>query len=915
MMLHSTILLYPALPSLQTAARLSDEAVFLVSLVLLLATWIGYPLVMGLLARRRQRPNLSPPALLPRVSLIIAAHNEANHIEERLRNVLALDYPADRLEVIVSEDGSVDDTAACVRRFPQVRLLSHGHRLGKAEALNRAVAEARGDIVVFSDANNAYPEHALRALVAEFADPDVGAVTGRKSVSAEHGIGGGESVYWKLEGWLIERESRCGGAVAGFGEVLALRRNCFLPLPRHVMVNDDLYLLLQVLAQNRRVMAASGAVSEELPSARMTDEWERRQRMSVGRCAALWMLKRAIWKARPSFLFKMLFHQVLRQLSAIWMALALLAGLPLLFLPAAGGALRILALTQMVFYGLALTAAAVRGVGGRLGKLEAPWFFCVAQAAALKGWWRYLRGQSSPMWKRAQRATASAPPARDHSSDSITGGVILNGVAWAYSSFLLGKLLVFGSIVVLARLLAPRSFGEVALALATIMVLEIFGALGLTSALIYEQNQVYEAGEICFWVTMGTAVLESIGMWFAAPILAHFFHEPDLVPMVRALLPCLIITVAGQTHDMLLRRQLAFHRKIIPDLGMAGAKGLSSIVLALLGAGAWSLIWGQILGSLCCTILLWIITGWVPRLRWNGDVARRMYHYAKHIYLLDASGVILVNLDTITIGRMLSDSMLGFYTLAWRIPEVVLISGLNVVTRVVFPAFSRLQSDSQRVRGAVLQTVRYTSMFTLPMAVGLMILSPQIVMALYGWRWMPSAPVLRILALYAGMRCITHHFGDAYKGTGHPEILSRLTLVWWLLLPPTLIVGSHYGGLIGIAWGRVAAQGVMTILNLIIVMQILNLSLRDLWNSFAPAMEGSMVITIGLLALAPFLPVLPARTFLAVMTMSGMVLYAAFLLLRHRPVLQDALVTIRQLPRRSSAANPQPTVAAAGPKL
>ncbi len=913
-MSYLALLLLPDISFLRTILRLGVEGTFLVSLGLLLATWIGYPLVIGLLARRRRRHTGSRPAVLPRVSLIIAAHNEAGHIEERLRNALALDYPDDRLEIIVSEDGSVDDTAARVLRYPQVRLLSHGHRLGKAEALNRAMAESRGDIVVFSDANNAYPEHALRALVTEFADPDVGAVTGRKSVSAHHGVGGGESVYWKFEGWLIEQESMCGGAVAGFGEVLALRRHCFLPLPRHVLVNDDLYLLLQVLAQNRRVVAAAEAVSEELPSARMADEWERRQRMSVGRCAALWMLKREIWKARPSFLVKLLFHQVLRQMSAIWMALALITGTPLLFMPAAADSLRLLAAAQTAFYGIALAAAAIRGLGGRPGKVEAAWFFCIAQAAALKGWWRYLRGQSSPMWKRAQRASAHPSTAHDRSGEPITGGVILNGVAWAYSSFLLGKLLVFGSIVVLARLLAPRSFGEVALALATAMVLEIFGALGLTSALIYEQNQAREAGEICFWVTMGTAVLESIGMWFAAPILARFFHEPDLVPMVRALLPCLIITVAGQTHDMLLRRQLAFHRKIIPDLGMAGAKGISSIVLALLGAGAWSLIWGQIIGSLCCTILLWMITGWVPRLHWDREVARRMFHYAKHIYLLDASGVILVNLDTITIGRMLSDSMLGFYTLAWRIPEVVLISGLNVVTRVVFPAFSRLQSDSERVRGAVLQTVRYTSMFTLPMATGIVILAPQIVMALYGWRWMPSSPVLRVLALYAGMRCITHHFGDAYKGTGHPEILSRLTLVWWLLLPPTLIVGSHYGGLIGIAWGRVAAQGVMTVLHIIIVTQILRVSLRTLWHSFAPAMEGSTIILLGLLGLAPFLHAMPARTFVAVMTTMGLLLYAAFLLLRHRPVLQHALATIRQLPRRSAAANPQPTVAAAGPK-
>lgn len=600
----------------------ADAALFLGSAAALLTVWLGYPAVMGLCAHWRQRPPArTPPAgPWPSLTVIVAAHNEAAHIEERLHDLFAQNYPG-ALEILVSEDGSTDDTVAVVRAFrpraaavdpgaggeatanaPVVRLLTEPGRLGKAAALNRAAAAARGDILVFSDANNHYAPGTLRELAAPFADPEIGAVNGCKTVCAATGVGG-ESVYWKFEHWLTRQESAAGSTVASFGEVLALRRDCFRRLPEAVMLNDDRYLSWQVLAQGRRVVMAPAARSFELPSAHAGAEWERRNRMTAGRWQSLASLRGQwagiSWPVRV----RLLFHEILRPVSALWLLLGLLTGLPLLAAPARtlGPVTRGLAYAQAGLAAWVLAVALGRRLGHRLGALEAPYFFVLALGASLAGWWRYLRRRQSPLWRRVERGrpAPAAPP--------VTSGHILRGLFWAGSSFFLGKLLVFGSVIILARLLAPQEFGEVALAISAITVLEILGTLGLTSALIYEEREVLGVAQVCFWFTLAAAVFETALCWAGAPWLAAFYHQPQLVPMLRVLSFCLVFYALGNTHDTLLRRQLAFQRKLLPDMAMAAAKGIASIILALLGFGAWSIIWGQLLGVAASTAFLWYL--------------------------------------------------------------------------------------------------------------------------------------------------------------------------------------------------------------------------------------------------------------------------------------------------------------------
>ncbi|MGH9518829.1 MAG: lipopolysaccharide biosynthesis protein, partial [Terriglobales bacterium] len=590
---------------------------------------------------------------------------------------------------------------------------------------------------------------------------------------------------------------------------------------------------------------------------------------------------------------KVLFHEVLRPVSAVWLLLAVLAGTALLAGPMARIAtpLRQLAWLQAGFCLLVIGSGISHWRGLHLGRWEAPYFFCLAQMGALGGAWRYWRGRQSPEWRRVARAGEAARGPQSGASQ----GPILNGLFWASSSFLLGKLLVFGSIVILARLLAARAFGEVTLATSAVMVLEVLGTLGLTSAVIFEEQAVESAANLCFWTTLMTAAIETVLGWHFAPLVARFFHEPTLAPMLRVLLLGLLITALGNTHDTLLRRRLAFRVKLVPDLAQAAAKGGAAIVLALLGWGAWSLIWGQVLGSIVATTVLWQVLPFRPRWRWERAVARRMFGYAKHIYLLDGSSVLLSNLDALTIGRMLNDVLLGFYTLAFRIPEVVLISVLNVITRVIFPAFSRMQADRAALRTTLLETSRYTALLTLPLAAGMGLLAPELVRSVYGWHWERSIPVLEVLAIYGGIRCVSHHFGDAYKAMGRPDILSRTTLAWWLVLPPSLILGAHWDGIVGVAWGEVATRAAMTVLHVYLVMHYVEVRALELWKCFAPAFEATLVMGLAVVAAHPLTTGLRPRPALCVLVVLGAGVYFLFLHWRHPRIVRAVVCRLRGL--------------------
>ena len=266
--------------SLGGLARGVARSVFWGAGATIVATYAVFPvglLVRGALMRRPVRSA----AIEPSVSIIIAARNEAADIGRRLENLASLDYPRDRLEVVIASDGSEDATAAIVARWAErgVRLLDLP-RVGKADALNAAVAASTGEILVFSDANSMFAADAVRALVRRFADPEVGGVAGDQryeSAATGDALAEGERGYWDLDRLLKIAESRAGNVVSATGAIYAIRRSLFRPVATGV--TDDFYTSVQVVAQGRRLVFARDAVAFEPPAKSGGDEFGRKVRI------------------------------------------------------------------------------------------------------------------------------------------------------------------------------------------------------------------------------------------------------------------------------------------------------------------------------------------------------------------------------------------------------------------------------------------------------------------------------------------------------------------------------------------------------------------------------------------------------------------------------------------------------------
>ena len=291
------------------------KVLFWASLGALAWTQVGYPLVAAALARLRARPVRKGEGT-PTVTLIVAAHNEENVIERRLQNLLALDYPPERLQIVVASDASSDRTDELVEqvsaRDARVRLL-RCPRGGKVAAQNRAVRETESELLAFSDANAQWRPDALRKLVANFADPDVAYVCGGHFYEASDGSNR-EGTYWRWEAWLRRNESTLGSITGGIGPIYAVRRSDYVDVdPRF---GHDLALPYLMVQRGRRAVFEPDAIAWEKPSRDIEDEYRRKVRM-FEHCWLIVLRGKMLRRLGPTYLLEIVSHRHLRYASGL----------------------------------------------------------------------------------------------------------------------------------------------------------------------------------------------------------------------------------------------------------------------------------------------------------------------------------------------------------------------------------------------------------------------------------------------------------------------------------------------------------------------------------------------------------------------------------------------------------------------
>ena len=457
------------------------------------------------------------------------------------------------------------------------------------------------------------------------------------------------------------------------------------------------------------------------------------------------------------------------------------------------------------------------------------------------------------------------------------GKAMLKGTAWSTIAYTAARALNLVALVVLARLLLPADFGVVAAVSAYLMLIELASDLGMNATVIYEQEHGHgDRLHVAFTLNLILAACLSVVGILAAPTIASFFHLGGHADLFRlgAINPTL--AALGNIHDSLLLRDMLFKRRTRALVIRGVVRGLVAIALAVAGVGAASIVIGMLAGTLAWSATQWRLSSYRPRLRFDRKVARSMAAYGGGAASLEVLALLTTRTDVVIVGRVLGGAALGLYTVAYRLPEMLIESVAWNVSVVAFPAMAR-QRDADRARlgEATMQLLRWQALYAAPVAALLAVSGPAIIVVLFGPHWTGAAGVASALAVMFGISAVAFPLGDVYRALGRQRTLAAINLLQLALLVSTLLAVAS-SGILAVAWVRAAAQAIQALVLVGIACRMVSVRAGTAAKALMPAMAGAAGVTVGAgavrvawpaLALGPLVAMIVAGLSLGVVAM------------------------------------------------
>lgn len=399
------------------------------------------------------------------------------------------------------------------------------------------------------------------------------------------------------------------------------------------------------------------------------------------------------------------------------------------------------------------------------------------------------------------------------------------------------------STAVLARLLVPADFGLIGYSLLLLNFVEAARDLGIKDALIYSSEDLEETADTAFIMNVVVGIAQFALVFVLAPLATGFVDDPRIVPMLRLMALVFVFNALGNTHDGLLQKELEFRKRYTPDFYSAVIKGAASIIMALMGYGVWSLVAGHIIGSIVRMVGKWILEPWRPRFRFFPERARTLWDYGVHILLFSLLGIALDQADQMFIGTLLGEVQLGYYSIAARIPEMILINFSLVLTMVLFPAYARIKDDIPKLTRGFLMTTRYTAFVTIPIGLGMVAIAPEMINVVFGEQWAPAIILTQVLAVLSMVATLPWGVGDVFKAVGRPDISTKLLVVEALYTFPLIAlftVGSRLAVMASLA--NVVAFTITAVMRLGLASRYLKFNPLEYFFVFRGGMFGGIAM-------------------------------------------------------------------------
>ena len=473
--------------------------------------------------------------------------------------------------------------------------------------------------------------------------------------------------------------------------------------------------------------------------------------------------------------------------------------------------------------------------------------------------------------------------------------------AWNYLVFALSKISTLIMTVALARLLSPEDFGLFALALLVVTLFDCVKDLGVGGALVQSRAPLRSLAPTALTISLVSGLVVGCVVFAAADLFAGLFGRAELAPMIRALAVGLVISAVSTVPASLLRRRIAFRERLVPEVGGALAKTVVAIALAVAGVGVWSLVYAQLVAVVVNTSLYWWRAGVAPRWGFSRPTAVELTRFGVPVAAITLLAFAIYNVDYLAVGLRVGTADLGLYSLAYRLPELIILNLCSVVSDVLFSSLSRMQDEPERLREHYLRALSVVIAITAPIGTLLAVMAPEVIQVLFGPRYAAAGDALTVIALFTVVYSASFHSGDVYKAIGRPGILTAINAGKLLVMAgPVWWAAGH--GMLAVALVLLGVEVVHLGVRLGVVARIAGLSLSTLLGSAGRPVLASVVMAGPLVAFARLSPELPALARLMIAAPLALASYAIALRFAAPNLVREALAVGRAVVAKRAGA-------------
>jgi PST family polysaccharide transporter/lipopolysaccharide exporter len=460
------------------------------------------------------------------------------------------------------------------------------------------------------------------------------------------------------------------------------------------------------------------------------------------------------------------------------------------------------------------------------------------------------------------------------------GSQVVKSLIWVASQNALGRVIQLCMLVVLARLIGPTELGLVGIALLALSALRKFSEIGLDAALIHQKQENVDSYLDTVWLLeVGRGVFIGGILVVAAPLIASFFGEPRAEQLLQVIAAVPVLIGLKNPGMVYFQKNLNFHKEFVYYIGSDIVRAVVSIGYALVEPTAWAFVVGFLAGNVTKFILSYLIEGYRPWPRFDIDAAKELIDYGK--WMTGSSILFFLNTegDDAFVGWFLTPAALGLYQYGYRLSNAPATEITQIISRVMFPAFSKLQSDTDRLREAYLRTLRLVSFVSFPAAFGIAAVTPAFVRAFLGPDWTGMIVAMQILAGYGLLRSIGKTFGPIWKATGRPDIITKLSAFRLVLIAILIYPLTDMFGIAGTALTvTIIYVFPMMPIDLFIIKRTLDATYREILYEFTYPFIASAIMFAGVWAVHLSVDVSPFLQF-GLLTVTGVVLYVLSVLL------------------------------------